>query len=141
MDPILLPTWLHFPSQHPPKSFQKPIPRCINFLIDFGMDFLSISAPTWGPTWSHVGHFFGQNGGAAWEAHLFFVALVFFSDFFARDPGVPHRTVPQIRWVPLLGLVFDDLLMDFGCVFRPVLDHAASLAGLVDLRGAKGSVF
>ena len=39
LDPILVPTWLHFPSQHPQKSFQRPIPRCINFLTDFWMDF------------------------------------------------------------------------------------------------------
>ena len=54
-DPILVPTWLHFPSQNPPKSFQKPIPGGINFLIDFWMDFLSILAPTWDPTWGQVG--------------------------------------------------------------------------------------
>ena len=63
-DPILVPTWLHFPSQNPPKSFQKPIPGAINILIDFWMDFLSILAPTWDPTWGHGGHFFAQNGAA-----------------------------------------------------------------------------
>ena len=54
-DPILVPTCLHFPSQNPPKSFQKPSPGAINFLIDFWMDFLSILAPTWDPTWGQVG--------------------------------------------------------------------------------------
>ena len=52
---ISVPTWHHFPSQNPPKSFQKPSPGAINFLIDFWMDFLSILAPTWDPTWGQVG--------------------------------------------------------------------------------------
>ena len=55
---ILVPTWLHFASQNPPKSFQKSIPRCIKFLIDFCIDFFSIVAPTWYPSWGHVGRFF-----------------------------------------------------------------------------------
>ena len=120
-------TWLHFPSQNPPKTAQKSIPRGINFLIDFWMDFLSILAPTWGPTWSHVGHFFGQNGGTAWKAPLFFVALVFFSDFFARDPGVPHRTVARIRWGTPPGLGFR---AHVGSVFKGFVVHFASFAAL-----------
>ena len=36
---IWVPTWLHFGSQKPSKSFQKSIPRCIKFLIDFCIDF------------------------------------------------------------------------------------------------------
>ena len=36
---ILVPTWLHFASQNPSKSFQKSIPRCIKFLFDFCIDF------------------------------------------------------------------------------------------------------
>ena len=43
----------NLPSQNPSKSFQKPSPRAIIFLIDFWIDFLSILAPSW----SHVGHF------------------------------------------------------------------------------------
>ena len=41
-----------------PKSHQKSIPRGIKKLIDFGIDFLSILAPFWEPSWSHVGHLF-----------------------------------------------------------------------------------
>ncbi len=36
---ILVPTCLHFPSQNPPKSLQKPILKGIDFLIDFDIDF------------------------------------------------------------------------------------------------------
>ena len=36
---ILGPTCLHFPSQNPPKSLQKPILKGIDFLIDFDIDF------------------------------------------------------------------------------------------------------
>ena len=38
-NPILVPTWLHFPSQNPSKSLQKPILKGIDFLIDFDIDF------------------------------------------------------------------------------------------------------
>ena len=51
-----MPTWLHFPSKNPPKSFKNPIPRGIQKLIDFCFDFWSIWAPFWEPSWSHVGH-------------------------------------------------------------------------------------
>ena len=65
-DAILVPTWLHFPSQNPPKSTKKSIPRCIKFWIDFSTDFSSMLARFWRPTWSHVGHLFlpraVQNG-------------------------------------------------------------------------------
>ena len=39
---IFVPTWLHFGSPNPPTSSQKSIPRGINFLIDFYIDFSSI---------------------------------------------------------------------------------------------------
>ena len=39
---ILVPTCFHFASKNPPKSFQKSIPRCIVFLIDFCIVFSSI---------------------------------------------------------------------------------------------------
>ena len=65
-DAILVPTWLHFPSQNPSKSIKKSIPRCIKFWIDFSTDFSSMLARFWRPTWSHVGHIFHpravQNG-------------------------------------------------------------------------------
>ena len=49
-------------------------------MMHFCIDFLSILAPTWGPSWGYVGHFFGSRGGALWEATLFFVGSVFFPD-------------------------------------------------------------
>ena len=39
-DPILVPTWLHFGTQNPPKSTQKSIPRDIKKMIDFWIDLL-----------------------------------------------------------------------------------------------------
>ena len=80
---ILVPTWLHFGSQNPPKSSQKSIPRGINFLIDFYIDFLSILARFWKPTWGHVGHIFAQNGGILWDPSVFFVGSMLFFDFWA----------------------------------------------------------
>ena len=78
---ILVPTWLHFGSQNPSKSSKKSIPRCINFLIDFYIDFLSILARFWKPTWGNVGHIFVQNGAMLWDAPLFFVGSMLFFDF------------------------------------------------------------
>ena len=50
-DPILVPTWLHFGTQNPPKSMQKSIPRGIQKNIDFWIDFLPKLAPFWDPSW------------------------------------------------------------------------------------------
>ena len=36
---FLTPTWVHFASQNPLKSLQKPILKGIDFLIDFDIDF------------------------------------------------------------------------------------------------------
>ena len=78
---MLVPTWLHFGSQNPPKSSQKSIPRGINFLIDFYIDFLSIFARFWKPTWGHVGHIFFQNGATLWDSAPLFVGSMLFFDF------------------------------------------------------------
>ena len=50
-DPILVPTWLYFGTQNPPKSTQKSIPRGIQKMIDFRIDFLPKLAPFWDPSW------------------------------------------------------------------------------------------
>ena len=50
-DAILVPTWLHFGFQHPPKSMQKSIPRGIQKMIDFRIDFLPKLAPFWDLSW------------------------------------------------------------------------------------------
>ena len=59
--PILVPTWLHFPSQNLPKSHQKSILEGIDFSIDFCIDFFTIFGRLGRPSWSHVGHFFGTR--------------------------------------------------------------------------------
>ena len=104
-----MPTWLHFPSQNSPKSFQKPIPGGINLLIDFWMDCLSILAPTWDPTWGHVGHFFAQNGAAELSSSFFFVGSMLFFDFVA---------VLAQSWRHL-GSIWEGLGLDFGGFWFP----------------------
>ena len=99
LDPILVPTWLRFPSQKPQKSIQKLIPRGINFLIDFWMDLLLI-LPLFRLKWCGAKVF-----------PPFFVALDFFSDFFARDPGVPQRPVAQSRWGTPPGFGFSTIFL------------------------------
>ena len=101
---IWLPTWLHFGFQNPSKSFQKSIPRCIKFLIDFCIDFLSILAPSWDPSWGHVGHIFLQNGGTLWGAAPRFVgSMLFFAFWVVLAPS----------W-PSLGSILDGLGFQFG---------------------------
>ena len=90
-DPILVPTWFHFGSQNLSKSSQKSIPRCINFWIDFCIDFFSILAPSWDPSWGHVGHIFLQNGGTLWGAAPLFVgSMLFFAFWVVLAPSWPN---------------------------------------------------
>ena len=73
-------------------------------------------APSWGPSWDHVGHFFGQKGGAALDALVFFVRSTFGFDFFARAPGVPHREAPRTQWGTPPGFGYWVIfLLIFGC--------------------------
>ena len=88
---MLVPTCLHFSSKNPPKSFQKSIPRCIVFSIDFCIDFSSILLRFWKPTWSHVGHFFVQNTATGNAPRVVFVGSMLFFDFLAvLAPSWPH---------------------------------------------------
>ena len=120
-DPILVPTWLHFGTQNPPKSIQKSIPRCIKKMMHFCIDFLIIVAPTGDPSWGHVGHFFAQGGGTGKNATLFFVALVFSFDFFApRTDGVPHFGPPS-------GLDFGGFWSNFGSMLGPTWRYLGAL--------------
>ena len=54
-------TWLHFGSKNQPKFHQKSIPKTIKILVDVWIDFWTILAPSWDPSWNHVGHLFGQK--------------------------------------------------------------------------------
>ena len=86
-----MPSWVDLGSSFPPKSFQKSIPRCIVFAIDFWIDFLSMFARFWKPTWSHVGHFFAQNTATAKEPRVVFVGSICFFGFWAAlAPSRPH---------------------------------------------------
>ena len=116
---ILVPTWLHFGSPNPPKSSQKSIPRGINFLIDFYIDFLSIFARFWRPTWGHVGRIFAQNGGPVWHAPLFFVGSMLFFDFLVvLAPSWPR--FGSILESP--GLYFGGFWAPFWMFLAPILD-------------------
>ena len=84
-DAIFDASWLDFPSQlasqNPPKSLQNQILECIDVSIEVGIDFLTMWARFWKPTWRHVGHFFLQNVGPLWRDPLFFVGSMFFFRF------------------------------------------------------------
>ena len=62
LDPILVPTWLHFPSQNTPKLHPKWILKGIDSLIEFYDDFLSISDRFWLPSWAILGRLGGILG-------------------------------------------------------------------------------
>ena len=51
---FFVPTWLHFASQNPPKTLQKPTPRRIKILIDVCIIFFSFWAPFWEPRISRI---------------------------------------------------------------------------------------
>ena len=90
-DAFLVPTCLHFASQNPPKTLQKPTPRGTKILIDFCIAFLSFLAPFWDPSWGHVGHFFGPELGARNGGRVVFVGSMFFFEFLAvLAPSWPH---------------------------------------------------
>ena len=89
---ILMPTCFHFSFKIPPKSFQKSIPRCIVFSIDFCIDSSSIFLRFWRPTWNHVGYFFAQNTAALTDAWVVYVGSIFFLGFWG---------VLAASWLPL----------------------------------------
>ena len=106
---ILVPTWLHFGSPNPPKSSQKSIPRGINFLIDFYIDFLSIFARFWRPTWNHNGQIFLQNGGSVSKTTPFFVRSMLCLD-------VGAFLAPSCR---RLASIFEGVGLDFKSFWCP----------------------
>ena len=133
---ILVPTWLHFGSQNPPKSSQKSIPRGINFLIDFYIDFLSIFARFWRPTWGHVGHIFAQNGGALWHAPLLSVESMLSFEFLAvLTPSWPHvgsLLAPLGPTWPRFRRFLAPFWHRFGAMLGPLGARRWSLAGWCD---------
>ena len=74
---ILVPTWLHFPSQNPWKSDPRAMSKHIDFLIDFCIKCLMVLASSWGPIWGYVEHC----------AALFCPVLTPFSTFSRGIPG------------------------------------------------------
>ena len=54
-DPILAPTWLHFPSKNRPKILQNRMFKGIQKMIDLGMVFGAMFAPTWNHLGARVG--------------------------------------------------------------------------------------
>ena len=59
---ILEPTCLHFPSQNRPTSYKKSILKGIYFLMYFCIDFFSLLAQFWRPTWLHLAPKTRQDG-------------------------------------------------------------------------------
>ena len=53
-----MPPFFH---QKSTKIHKKSIPKGIENLIDFRPHFLLIFAPSWDPSWGHVGHFFATR--------------------------------------------------------------------------------
>ena len=113
------------------KILYKSIPRGIKFLIDFGIDFLSILARFWKPTWSHVGYIFAQNGGPLWHAPLFLVGSMLFFDlggppgpllvptclhFSSQNPPNPPKTIPRC-------IIFSiNFCIDFASILEATLE-------------------
>ena len=121
LDAILLSTWLHFPSPNLPKSSQKPIPKVIEFLIDFSFEFLSILPPFWEPSWSHVGQLFRAK--TAKEASKTPQKASKKSQDASQDalgcqnPPRPPPGLDVDRFLIDFWTIFDWFLMDFRSIF------------------------
>ena len=86
-------------------------------MIDFNIDFLSILARFWRPTWGHVGHIFLQNGGPLWDAAPLFVGSMLFFDFLTLlAPSWRH-----------LGSILEGLGLHFGGFGPPFCRFLGSL--------------
>ena len=109
-DPILVPTWLHFGTQNPPKSMKKSIPRDIQKMIDFWIDFLPKLAPFWDPCWDPRAAQDGPKTPPRRHQDSPRATRVNFNWFFARPRGVPHRTV---RWGTCPGPRFSKFVGPF----------------------------
>ena len=59
---ILMPTCFHFPSQNRPTSHKKSILTGIYFLMYFSIDFFSLLAQFWKPTWLNLAPKTRQDG-------------------------------------------------------------------------------
>ena len=123
-NPILVPTWLHFPSQNPSKSLQKPILKGIDFLIDFDIDFKTAqegpktaqdgdpSAKT-APRGPQDGPKMAPRGPKSSDRIRVFSILA------AKSPQGPPETPPRVIFGPFLmifGSIFDGFLVDFWCM-------------------------
>ena len=106
-------------------------------MIDFWMDFLSILAPTWDPTWGNVGYFFGKNEAALWDARLFLVGSLLFSDFEALL--APFWLQLGSIW-EVLGSILEGSGVHFGRFWAPFWKvfgaHVLVVDGLVGSREA-----
>ena len=78
-------------------------------LFRSGIDFFSILAPSWDPSWGHVGHIFGQNGATGFSPSHFFVGSMLLFDFRAAlAPSWPH-----------FGSIWEGSGLHFGGFSRP----------------------
>ena len=85
---------------------------------------LAILAPFWEPSWGHVGHFFDQNGRAGIGTIDFYVALVFFSDFFAV------LTPSWLHFGPILApfwVFWASSSLDFQAFLDPCWQHSGAI--------------
>ena len=114
-DPILVPTWLHFGNQNPPKSTQKSIPRGIQKMIDFWIDFLAKLAPFWDPSWDPR----AAQDGPKTPPRIFFL-------FSKTPPGQPPKPMgypPGPRFSRFLARLNSNFagLCESRCLFRAAL--------------------
>ena len=96
-------------------------------MIDFGIDFLPILAPFWEPSWSHVGHFFGQNTAALTGPWGFFVGSSFlFNCLAVLAPFWLHFGASG----PHLGSIFEGFWFHFGSIFAAKLTDVGWAGGV-----------
>ena len=115
-DAFLVPTWVHFAGKNPPKTFQKPTPRCTKRLIDFCIVYLSVFGYVLGPMLGPCCARFQQKWSDRVGSPLLFIWVYVIFRFFGRCGAI---LAPFWLHFGVSGPDFAMILELFGFMFAP----------------------
>ena len=114
-----MPTCLHFPSQNPPKSLQKPILKGINFWSILASIFSRFLLDLGGQLGAMLATFSSKMGGPCGTPPPFLLGLCYFSIFWSSWPPLgPIWARFWKVWASILevfGVHFGGFWSRFGC--------------------------
>ena len=106
------------------------VPRGLQNFIFFCIDFLSILAPSWPPTWSHLGSQDAPNGLQKLRRYAPKTPAVRPKSGYGYEPAFEDRS--RASWPRFLGgqgSIFEDFWMIFGASWLTLAMFSAALAG------------